>query len=649
MEVACTNQEAVLAELAKTSPDAPFLALGQTVFWDEPVKGSVILRSRELGYDRRFVAGVHDTDYFAKLPNERAERGYKAFPHNDTTTQGLWSAAGEFSRLFGSETVVTKELLAAAGVNLHRIQKARPRLLDEATEAWGWKGVVSLDSGSVVTSETPLTRLFPVLYQELAEAVESSLETISGPQEMPARRQADELLSRVCDESEPETQTLSHYYRRLLPAMYAIPAGEEVPIEVTATTELLRFNRATCDQPRFRLVHQFLGSATRVAATESYNEALRDSEIYGLDRFGSWAIPFDLVVPGHGRGTLRVAPRAVIVMTPKPLFISLKKPIESIQDLAEAIERKLGSNCTLVGKAVSLIGMLASEFVFVFHEGASSYMPRVKAFHQALAGRGIELELNPILRVRYSPWDSLASCCAWLRLPEPFQAAFGVEELCAPSFASRWRQVVADQEDLLAKLGTLRRPLDLVRFLAEVEGGSWSRLAEEYEELHATLENLNRGIEAIKIRKREVDAKLKASKRKRVEAEIAKGQHWRAELFEKESTPAKLAERERLDETVRDAMREVSEHRAAWAALQTEQDELVGAEAIQTAHRQRQNIELEAELMRLKIARRAIVTSKGLVRSGKRPAAWWFPLLCPEGKWFRETARTASYYLESLR
>ena len=38
----------------------------------------------------------------------------------------------------------------------------------------------------------------------------------------------------------------------------------------------------------------------------------------------------------------------------------------------------------------------------------------------------------------------------------------------------------------------------------------------------------------------------------------------------------------------------------------------------------------------------------GLRRAERRPSAWWFPLLCPDGGWFRETARTAEAYWEPL-
>src|SRR3954453_13484438 len=99
--------EEALAQLQEQAPDAPFLALGHTVFWDEPMKAGLALASNRLGYSRKLLAGVHDTDYFAKLPYGKRQPGkFASLPHNDTTTQGLWSAAGEFSCLFGSETVI---------------------------------------------------------------------------------------------------------------------------------------------------------------------------------------------------------------------------------------------------------------------------------------------------------------------------------------------------------------------------------------------------------------------------------------------------------------------------------------------------------------------------------------------------------------
>ncbi len=84
MVVSSPSVEKALRELQELAPNAPLLALGQTVFWDEPMKAGIVAAGRRLGFDRRFVAGVHDTDYFAKLPSGKHQAG--KFKPSPTTT-----------------------------------------------------------------------------------------------------------------------------------------------------------------------------------------------------------------------------------------------------------------------------------------------------------------------------------------------------------------------------------------------------------------------------------------------------------------------------------------------------------------------------------------------------------------------------------
>ncbi|MBS1724400.1 MAG: hypothetical protein JSS66_15770 [Armatimonadetes bacterium] len=649
MDDHCPSQAQALEELQRLAPEAPFLSLGQTVFWDEPMKAGVALRSRNLGFSRAFVAGVHDTDYFAKAHQKGRTVGYGALPHNDLSTKGLWSAAGEFSALFGSETVVSRESLIAAGAKLAKVQSERPGYLEEVTEAWGWRGVVSFGPDSQITAEKPLGAIFRPLYETFDWAVTTSLELIAGPHRQEAEVMADQLREMLCDGVDGhETETLSSFYERLIPSLVRTVCGQDVEMRTTATTDLLKFNTQTCDLPRFDLFRLFVDPSSRAAACEAYNQALRGSEMYTLDRFGPGSLPFDLYIPGVGRGTLRLGSRGGVVMAPEPVGFSYKKAPQNLRELASLIETRFGQDCVLVGKAVTLIGMLAREFVFVFHEGASSYVTRSRQLHQNLASAGHQLEVNPILRVGYRPWDALNECCAWFRLPEPFKRPFGVDELSGCSFAARWREVVAQQKDLLGQLAQLRRPLELIRFLDTTVGGQWNCLASRFESLNDEMTELNNKVAEVKVRKADVAAKMRAAKAERVELEVEKGVHWRTRLFEKNPTESDWAERARLTAQVQEAIGRFREAKTAWAELQAEQDAIVNSEQAQRARDQRRRMSFEAELTRVRLIREAVTTSEGLAKAGHRPAAWWFPLVCPDHTWFNATMATAQYRLEPL-
>lgn len=645
------NLATALEELQKLTPDAPFLALGQTIFWDEPMKGGIVLAARRMGYPRRFVAGVHDTDYFAKLGGSRRPIGkYRSLKHNDTTTKGLWSAAAEFSSLFGSETVVTRETLAAAGLKIARLAAIRPDFLDEATEAWGWRGVVSLEDHPPITADTALAPLFSELKAAFDWALRETVQSLSGEARNEAQNLADELEAAFCDAAEG-AETLGAFYKALLPKMYAFAAGREVELEPIATTELLRFNSQTAGSPRFDLVRLFFGAESRRIASDAYDEASRHSGRYELARFGVGAIPFDLVIPGLGRGTIRVGKRGIVINTPQPQFLSIPKGTgqPSLETFAGWVEKKFGPNCALVGKAVTLIGMLAREHVFVFHEGASEYVSSSRAMHQRLAERGYPLELNPILRVKYDSWTAMKVACSWINLPEPLQAPFGAEEICAPSFAARWKQVIEEQSRRLEELGRLRRPMDLIRYLEKTSGDVWSALAESYQTAQADLERLRAQIESRRKERAALVQEWEALRTKRAELEKAKGDHFRATIFGKDPNPADLEERQRLTSELDAVLKGLDETRALIRKSIAEQAAFAkSAEAMQ-AKEARRRLEIEVELKRLRLIRQAVIAGKGLKKASNRPSAWWFNLVSPDGLWFRETIETAECYLEPLR
>lgn len=648
-EPGCMTLQEASDILDKEAPDAPLLALGQTVFWDEPLKGGIVRRLRELGDKRPFVAGVHDTDYFAKFGTSKRTRGYAALPHNDTTTKNLWSAAGEFSALFGSETVVAKDYLVQAGGKVAKVEQARPGFLDDVTEAPGWRGVVSLNPDPKITAEKELAPLFPELYDTLDWAVRSSLALVSGEHRSGSERTASRLLTMACDASEhPDVTTLADYYEHLIPGLYNLVAGSQVDLKTTRTSRLLQFNRATADRARFDIVSLFLSNDTRSVAENAYNECLRGTEMYTLDRFGTGALPFDLVIPGVGRGTLRIGNRGGVVQTPNPVGFSFKQRPQTSAELAALIEDKFGPDCVLVGKAVSLILMLAREFVFVFHEGASMYVDRSACMTHRLAESGSPLRLNPILRVKYEPWDAMADCCAWLKLPNDLIRPFGTEELSAPSFAVRWREVGNRQRELLATLAKSRRPLDLLKFFQSALGGNWTCLANEYEGMHSELVDLAEEILEIKRQKQTVLDQMRAQRQKKHAIQAAKGEHWRAKFFEKSPDDDDIAVRAVFDDEYRKADLELDALRQQFRLLSDAQSARVSTKAVRRIHERRAAIALEAEMMRLRLIREATLATVGLEKAGHRPSAWWFPLVCPDGAWSDAMFDAATYRLERL-
>jgi hypothetical protein len=141
---------------------------------------------------------------------------------------------------------------------------------------------------------------------------------------------------------------------------------------------------------------------------------------------------------------------------------------------------------------------------------------------------------------------------------------------------------------------------------------------------------------------------LKQARAARVEAERALGQHWREAIWEKSPSPADLDKRSALKAEVERAIHRVSEIQRQIRSLLHDQREVARDPEVLAHHERRRAIEREAELKRLRLIRSGILATEGLKNAGLRPSAWWFPLLCPDGGWFRETVRTAGAYLEPL-
>ncbi|GMV37523.1 MAG: hypothetical protein AMXMBFR61_20310 [Fimbriimonadales bacterium] len=657
-----------LAHIAAAFPKAKLLTLGQTVFWDEPLKAVLRRALDDHGMPTEMLLGVHDTDYFSKLPGHGGPGdGYRLLPKNDGSTRDLWTAAGEISQLFGCETVVSRDLYLEHGVAFDRIARGYPggreALLEQKTEAWGWRGLAKVGDDHRVAGEIPLREIGNAVESLLRWGVENTLACLPCPeQSAEAQGFAEDLIGCVhefCAEN-PDS-TLRDLYASCLHRMYAqLLSYRPEHVEMVATSDLLRLDSETAKLPRFRLLDLFLQPETRPVCEKAYNEALEGAAMYGLERFGPGALPFDVIIPGRGRGTLRLTDKYAVIMTPRPMFFSLRAPIHSAGDLATWLCEAFGGPVPVVGKAVTLVAMLSAEFLFVFHEEGSMYVSRTRRMNDLLRAAGIHVEQHPILRIRYETWSSLSATQTWIRLPEHLANAFGQDEIRGPSFAQRWRAVVEEQRALLKELAAIHRPRDLMALLQRRCRGRWDVLQQDYERLLSQVRMLEEEDSASREQIAALFAELRAAKREYAELERQKGEDFRARL---RPLLYRLAEGERVEADIRAEEERraaefdvrltllrsrIREARAAIADARARRRAAFGSEESRAVREARRAIEREADLARMRMVREALLTVHGLTHTNHRPSAWWLPLLSPDGAWFQRIASTAQMYLEPL-
>ena len=700
-------------------PNTPFLTLGQTVFWDEPVKAAfcriceVLEESGEIESGAKMVAGVHDTDYFAKLEGlSIKDVPFVVLRHNDGDTRGLWSAAGEVSALFGAEAVPSHLDFTRGGVALSKAARAYPggleALLNQETEAPLWRALVHTGERPIIAAEVRLGDIAPALRQQLRWAFRSSLQSAgcepdfesSEGEDCQARAAVRTIWSWVSDfiEARPD-DSLSDLYRDLIPRLWALMNGGPVKnLETTASLELFRFAPDTCNLPRFGFLDLFLNPATRELAKRCYNESLRGSGIYALDQFGEGALPFDVVIPGLGRGTLRVFGDSVSIETEPETQICRSCHIESAGQLAALLQSRFGEGVAIVGKAVALISMLAAEYIFVFHEKASGYTVRTQKMNALLRSSGVDLPLHPMLRLKLCAWDALGEVEARFHLPPHLAKAFGLPTLSAREFARRWQTVEEAGKATRADLKAARTPRDLMLALAKLKGENWHQHEQLYSDALVAAKNVRREAEQFA---REVAA-LRLQAREQIEVvvrlEREKGDWFRAHLqplreqildlreaaakrlnpVDEDGKPRKLSKSERAAEAeleqaeraqierLQAQIAELSaEHRAFDVPIQAaksrardlkrranEQLQLQLAiergQDAQLARQTRAQLEEEAELARLFLVRDAWQAGEVLRSTNYRPTAWWFPLVSPDGRWFSSLAQTAQARIEEL-
>ncbi len=650
-----------ISQLRAEHPDASFIALGQTVFWDEPVKAAWRVLLDELWPSAKMIAGVHDTDYFAKTTALiGTDDAYALLPHNDGATRGLWSAAGEFSTLFGSEDVPTRAMYERHGVPFARLAGQYPggkrKFYEDKTEAWGWRGIAHTGSDTLIAHDVPLSEFGPALLKQLEWGFSRAMQSIA-PE---AREMCQAHCHRVIEwvtgfiGSQPKTATLTDLYKHLLPLFYrsllnAAPAN----FETANSVALFRFSPDTWQLPRFAVVDLFLSPETQSVCVDAYNRAVAGGGMYTLDTFGEGALPFDVVVPGRGRGTLRVMPRAIAIdFHDKPHAITAT--IANREQLAAALHAEFGDAVTLVGKAVSLIDMLAAEFIVLFHETASGYTPRTAAMNDEIRAAGITLDLKPIVRIAYPTWDALATAnvSTPIQLPDHLAHSFGASTLPASEIGARWREVVATQKGELRRLTDARKPRAVLAILEAVDasGDCWTCDIADYERALASLTATQAKCAEHKSRIALLREHVREDTQARLQAERDKGDDFRRAawpLMQEAQTAADpdavgekiYAEEVRrkrtydatiagCQERIRAGKVEIKHLRAACRAIERSADCIEQRQTIE-------QITLRIELARTELIRKAFITAEALPHTQARPSAWWLPTVDPSGAWFR--------------
>jgi hypothetical protein len=658
----------ITRELDRVAPGVPLLALGQTPLWDEPMKAIIAA-----GATRPMIVGIHDLDYFSRVRSPLSSSPWQIVPRNDGATRDVWIAAGEMSALFGAEACPMRQTLSEAGVRLDRLLREavdeRP-MLDRLTEAFGWRGIAR-NGPDCAVCDTPAREVAPALLELLEWASRQTQAVLARPQDRRSVRatiacNADAVKQFV---AERPSGSLGDLFARMLRGFYEGFLGALPPnVTVAGARELLVFNRRTADLPRFRFAGYFLDEATSASCRAAYDAAAGESSMARLADSGEGALPFDVYAPGRGRGTLRVGPAFVAVDFAEPVQWPLAEPAQDVRRLAAVLEDALGGGVALLGKALVLPAMLSGEFVMIFAETGSTYLPRTQQMLAAMRESGIRVRANPLLRMRLRTWDSLSVCNATLRLPEHLAQAFGKSGLDCREFSRRWRSAVKEQERLLRELKDVPGACGLVRYLGCDQHDVWFRRLRQCAEANALLVRIQRQADALRHKALDLRAREDSAVAEIRMLETRRGTMNRERIRPLKRRLADLpadasaGERARVGAAYAEAGREGG---ALLLSLEAKQKELrrlrekrrETAQRLLALERGRKAasarrlllaVERAAEKARVQLARNALLVSEGLPHADLRPSAWWFPALDPTGRWFARVRRTAAFRLEPL-
>jgi len=667
-----SSVKTALTKLKERYPDLVIAAFGQTVFWDEPMKAVLIPMLKAYHSGARMIIGPHDADYFGKCPDlKRAER-FVICEHNDGSTAGMWAAVGEMSTLFGAEVVPTYAKLIDGGVDFHKIKLAGDRFkntIDRATTAWGWRGVVESGGGHSVFIDVKTRNAF----SEIEKLLEWALnETTNHIEDNEAHRKvAEKIISDFRSFAQkPENSALAGLFQAMWPYFYNCLLGY-VPdnINLMSTCELFRFNRRTCTLPRFKLVDYFLDPVTGPICRKAYSKCVAGSGIYELERFGEGALPFDLVVPGRGRATLIMRKDEMIVDFHDAIVVKLDSQVTSVEGLAEVIENILGEGVSLVGKAIANAFMFTSEFVFALNTQGSVYVPRTVRMARYMADNGIPVKLMPILRLHYHTWDSLKVADVKFKLPEHLAAGWNLENVTGGHFADTWEEIVRKENAQLQTLAKIKSTRELIKLLNKIESNGWAEKHELYVQAKRALLKVQRSVGERKKHAHGMQEEIKCLKENSGRLQNARGRLSRLvkslrgrldELADDGHAECEIRRvRTQVDELVECEMRSIDENLANTRLNIKER--LVMRARIVSAYRKLElgpdarkareiiaGVEAETQAAKLRLVSRAIRIIEGLPLADHRPAAWWLPVVSPDGEWFRAILSTTEVELEEM-
>jgi len=627
------------------------LALGQTVFWDEPTKAGILARIKNTTPGVTVTVGIHDTDYFAKAsqhPKIDSSQPYAILGHDDWMTRGLWSAAGELHRLFGSEDPpLLSELSGKGGVSIHAVRSTAANsdaTLSSLTAADGWTGIVQTGWKKVTVRDVELCGILPYLVQQLSSTLQQSEACVDGA----SSEIRFQLIAWVeAFATANPCAKLADLYADILPRLHARVNGSHVIDHVTRTSELLAFSSDTAKLPRFALLALFLHPETFRQAVVAYDAALTGADMYPLSQFGDGATPFDVCVPGKGRGTLFVyADRIEIDFDVRETIYG---SVCNTLQLAEILEAAGYEDTCIVGKAVALLPMLGAEYTVAFHEGASGYSHLSTRFVANIRSAGLPLpQQYPIIRIGLDAWSALSAVPpVTLKLPAPLAQAIGRPSIDSDDIALCWNKAISWETARLADLKAIRSPRALANHLAGSEGQPWcthyKRLIEIDDAIlaHATETQPERDAIAL------MRGELHGLRQQRTLLEAQKGVDFRtcggmldtaAEALRASTFDVPLAA---LDAKIhalhlarrasRRALRLV-ENSADVKALRAERSTLIG----------------KFETRRAELAANALRVIHGFPHAGARPSSWWFPLVDASGAWYRKMISDATLRLEAL-